>query len=133
MIVVDTNVLVYLYIRGGRTGQAEAVLARDPIWAAPVLWRSEFRNTLAGMVRQGGIQVDDALRVTREAERWMRGREYSVPSDLVLPLAAQSGCSAYDCEFAGLAQELGVPLVTADRQVLAAFPRTAVSLARFGV
>jgi predicted nucleic acid-binding protein len=131
VIVADTNVLVYLYVRGQRTGQAEAAVARDPIWAAPLLWRSEFRNTLVGMVRQGAFRTDEAVRVTREVERWMRGREYSISSDQVLQLAAQSGCSAYDCEFVALAQELGIPLVTADRQVLTAFPDTAVALARF--
>jgi predicted nucleic acid-binding protein len=131
VIVADTNLLVYLYVHGQSTGQAEAAVTRDPHWAAPLLWRSEFRNVLVGMVRRGAIVVDDAIRVTREAEHWMHGREYAVPSDLVLRLAAQSGCSADDCEFAALAQDLGVSLVTADHQVLAAFPRTAVALAQF--
>jgi predicted nucleic acid-binding protein len=45
----------------------------------------------------------------------------------VLSLAAQSGCSAYDCEFVALAQDLRVPLVTTDRQILKAFPTVAVS------
>ena len=131
MIVADTNVLVYLYVRGQRTTQAEAALARDPIWAAPLLWRSEFRNTLVGMVRQRALRIDEALRVTREAEQWMRGLEYSLSSDQVLQLAARSTCSAYDCEFVALAQDLGVALVSADREVVAAFPDTAVALVRF--
>ncbi|PYN33217.1 MAG: VapC toxin family PIN domain ribonuclease, partial [Candidatus Rokuibacteriota bacterium] len=40
---------------------------------------------------------------------------------------ARSGCAAYDCEFVGLAQDLRVSFVTGDRQILAAFPPTAVS------
>jgi predicted nucleic acid-binding protein len=132
VIVADTNLLVYVYVHGEWTERAEAALARDPVWAAPVLWRSEFRNTLVGMLRRGALQIDDALRVTREATRWMRGHEYGVESDAVLRLAARSGCSAYDCEFVALAQDLGVRLVTSDRRVLAAFPGTAVALARFG-
>lgn len=51
MIVVDTNVLAYLYLPGEYTAAAEALLAHDPDWAAPVLWRSEFRNILAGYLR----------------------------------------------------------------------------------
>jgi len=131
LIVVDTNLLVYLYIRGERTAQAEAAVARDPIWAAPLLWRSEFRNTLVGMLRRGAFREDAALRVIREAEHWMRGREYSIASDQVLQLAIGSRCSAYDCEFVALAQDLGVPLVTADQGMLASFPHTAVALAQF--
>jgi predicted nucleic acid-binding protein len=51
----------------------------------------------------------------------MGGREYTV-----LTLATRSRCSAYDCEFVAVAQDLGVPLVTTDRQVLRAFPSVAV-------
>ena len=127
MIVTDTNLLVYLYIRGQRTEQAEAVLVRDPAWIAPLLWRSEFRNTLAGLVHRRDVDLDDAVRIAHDAERRMGGAEFSVASQLVLQLAIRSRCSAYDCEFVALAQDLRVPFVTADRQVLVAFPSTAVS------
>jgi predicted nucleic acid-binding protein len=127
VIVTDTNLLVYLYVRGQRTAQAEAVLVQDPAWAAPLLWRSEFRNTLVGLVRRRDIDLDDAVRMAHDAERRMGGAEFSVASQLVLQLAVRSRCSAYDCEFVALAQDLRVPFVTADRQVLAAFPATAVS------
>ncbi len=133
MIVVDTNLFVYLYVRGQRTAQAEAVLVRDPIWAAPILRRSEFRNTLAGLVRKRALAIEDALEIAEEAERGMSGREYSILSHQVLQLAARSPCSAYDCEFVALAQDLATSLVTADRRVLAAFPSTAVSVDAFVV
>ena len=48
MILVDSNVLAYLYLPGDRPAETEALLDQDPDWAAPVLWRSEFRNILAG-------------------------------------------------------------------------------------
>jgi predicted nucleic acid-binding protein len=127
VIVTDTNLLVYLYLRGQRTAEAEAVLVRDPAWAAPLLWRSEFRNTLAGLVRRREIGLDDAIRIASNAEYRMTGGEYSVASQQVLQLAAQSRCSAYDCEFVALAQDLRVPFVTAEREILRAFPSTAVS------
>jgi len=131
VIVADTNLQIYLYVRGQRTLQAEAVLVRDPVWAAPLLWRSEFRNTLAGLVRRREIALDDAIRIAYDAERRMAGGEYSVASQQVLQLTIPSRCSAYDCEFVALAQDLGVPFVTADREVLGAFPSTAVSLTDF--
>jgi len=107
------------------------VLVRDSAWAAPLLWRSEFRNTLAGLVRRREIDLDDAMRIAHDAERRMDGAEFSVASQMVLQLAIRSRCSAYDCEFVALAQDLRVPFVTADRQVLTAFPSTAVSPADF--
>ena len=57
--------------------------------------------------------------------------EYSVPTERIIKLVLASDCSAYDCEYVALAQDLGVPLVTADKQVLRAFPKTAVSLEKF--
>src|SRR5437879_13857835 len=80
VIVADTNLLVYLYVRGQRTAQAEAVLVRDPAWAAPLLWRSEFRNTLAGLVRAREIDFDDSVRISHDAERRMGGSESSLPT-----------------------------------------------------
>ena len=125
MIVADTNLLIYLYVQGQRTDESEVVLRRDALWAVPLLWRSEFRNSLIGLVRAHALQLDDALTMIDEAERWLTGREYSVLSRQVLTLASRSGCSAYDCEFVALAQDLEVPLVTTDRQILKAFPTIA--------
>ncbi|HWG95875.1 MAG TPA: type II toxin-antitoxin system VapC family toxin [Nitrospira sp.] len=127
MIVADTNLLIYLYVQGERTEESEAVLRRDATWTVPLLWRSEFRNALIGLVRKEVLAVDQALSIVDETERWLAGYEYSVISRHVLTLADRSGCSAYDCEFVALAQDLGIPLVTTDRQILKAFPRLAIS------
>ncbi len=126
MIVADTNLLVYFWVHGEWTSQAEAVLQRDAVWAAPVLWRSEFRNVLVQFVRRGALALDLAHDVVRRAEQMMARQEYTVPAHRVLTLAERSGCSAYDCEFVALAEDLGVPLVTSDVEVLRAFPARAV-------
>jgi len=96
-----------------------------------MLWRSEFRGTLAEAMQQRGMSFDLAIAALRLAEEVIAGREYAVDSRKVLELAAASKCSAYDCEYVALARDLGVPLVTADKQVLRAFPGTAVSLEEF--
>ncbi len=131
MIVADTNVIAYLLIRGERTREAEMAYERDPDWAAPLLWRSEFRNVVALHRRRGELSADDLLEIMATAESLMSGKELTVGSAHVLALAFGSRCSAYDCEFVALARELGVPLVTADRLVLSEFPTTAVALERF--
>jgi predicted nucleic acid-binding protein len=63
-----------------------------------------------------------------EAEDLMKNTEFHVDSGQVLELANQSGCTAYDCEFIAVAKTLGAKLVTADKQVLRAFPGIAVPL-----
>jgi predicted nucleic acid-binding protein len=131
VIVADTNLLIYLYVQGQRTQESEAVLQRDALWAAPLLWRSEFRNALIRLVRTDALQLEKALAIIDEAERSLTGHEYSVVSWQVLELASRSGCSAYDCEFVALAQDLEVPLVTNDRQILKAFPAIAISPSAF--
>jgi predicted nucleic acid-binding protein len=131
MIVVDTNLIAYLYLQGEYTTHAEQVLQRDSAWAVPLLWRSEFRNVLAFYLRQNLLSLKDAEDIMEKAEAFLLGREYEVSSTHVLRLANASQCSAYDCEFVSLAQELGVPLVTADRKVLKAFPQVAMTPSAF--
>ena len=131
MIVVDTNLIVYLLVESEWTQQAREALIRDPEWNAPLLWRSEFRNVLALYVRHDLLSLSESLQTMQDAETLMQGKEYEVSSAQVLSLAASSRCSAYDCEFVALAQSLGVPLVTADRDVLADFPSLAVSVDDF--
>ena len=66
------------------------------------------------------------------ATELMQGREYAVESADVLNLALSSSCSAYDCEFIALAQELGAPLVTTDRRIRRSFGDVTSSLVDFG-
>ena len=129
MIVVDSNVLAYLYLPGEYSQSAETLLQHDPDWAAPVLWRSEFRNILAGYLRRKTLSFEQACGVQREAESLMTGAEYEVDSLSVLKLVRDSACSAYDCEFVALAMRLDTHLVTLDKQLLRAFPKRAVPLA----
>ena len=128
MIVVDTNVIAYLLLPGEWTLSAEALLEHDSSWVAPSLWRSEFRNILAGYLRRGTLTYEQTLAVQLTAETILGGNERSVESQSVLQLVRDSRCSAYDCEFVAVAQQLEVTLYTMDSTVLAAFPDTARSL-----
>lgn len=131
MIVVDTNVIAALYLPSSQSRHAQQALRHDPNWAAPWLWRSEFRNVLASLMRSEQMRPADAIDIAAAAEDLLAGNEYTVPTHDVLLLTHRSRCTAYDCEFVALAQTAVVPLVTLDRAVLRAFPETAVTLDQF--
>jgi predicted nucleic acid-binding protein len=131
MIVVDSNVIIYLHVKGEATNLALKILQKDPYWVAPILWESEFRNVMAGYIRRHILKLEEAKLILKEALRTMRGREILPPSDLVLDLVAATDCSAYDCEYVALAQHLKVKLVTSDKKVIRNFPDTAIDLVSF--
>ena len=131
MIVVDTNLIGYLFLESNHSRLAEQALLKDAQWAAPLLWRSEFRNVLALYIHKRWLSLEESRRMMNEALSLMADREYDVDSWQVLRFVAGSTCSAYDCEFVALAQELGTSLVTVDKQILSDFPNVAVSLASF--
>ena len=131
MIVVDTNVVAYLWLPGDMTAAAEQALRQDAEWAVPLRWRSEFRSILTGAVRHKKLSLDRATTMAAAAEDHLRNREFAVDSGHVLELADASGCTAYDCEFVALAADLGVRLITPDRAILRAFPALAVPLRQF--
>jgi predicted nucleic acid-binding protein len=126
MIVADTNLICYLYFETPHSELATRVHEKDPEWAAPLLWRSEFNQVLATYLRKRLLSFSDALEVADYAQRTIGSREFSVTHPRVLDLVNQSTCSAYDCEFVALATDLQVSLLTFDQQVLREFPQIAV-------
>jgi len=130
VIVVDTNIIAYLLIPGPWTEAAEDLLQSEPVWAAPPLWRSEFRNILAGYLRRGTLSFEQTVALQSTAESLLAGHETSVDSRAVLELVRVSNCTAYDCEFVALARQSGSVLYTLDAKLLAAFPDTAKRLSK---
>ena len=128
MIVVDTNIIAYLYISGDKSSQAEQLLSFDSLWNAPILWRSEFRRVLSQYLRKGILSLDDILIIIQQAEKLLDDNEFKVSSAHIMQLINSSSCSAYDCEFVALAQYLDLPLITADKKILREFPKVAKSL-----
>ncbi|MGM0466801.1 MAG: type II toxin-antitoxin system VapC family toxin [Acidobacteriota bacterium] len=131
MIVVDSNIIIYIHVQSEWTEQALQVLKKDPQWIAPPLWESEFRNVLAGYMRRKILDLEQAKQIMNSSLKMMKNREILPPSNLVLELAAASGCSAYDCEYAALARHLNIKLITNDQKILQNFSETAVNLDAF--
>ena len=128
MIVVDTNIISYLYISGERSEQAEQLLSADAHWNAPILWRSEFRSVLSQYLRKSILSFDETILIIQQAEKLLTGNEFEISSAHIMRLVNESNCSSYDCEFIALAQHLNVPLVTADKKILREFPSLTKSL-----
>jgi predicted nucleic acid-binding protein len=131
VIVADTNLIAYLLVDGPFTKEARAVYEKDNDWVAPSFWRSEFRNVLVLSLRRSVMTFTEALEVMEDADLLMEGKDRDSASSRILRLAADSGCSAYDCEFVALAQDLGVPLVTSDRALIEKFKPAVVSMKIF--
>ncbi len=125
MIVVDTNVITYLWVLSKYTINAERLFMKDPEWAAPFLWRSEFQNVLANYLRKKALSLNEALTIFNNAKTCVENREFFVNPTQVFDLVTRSSCSAYDCEFAALAVDLRVQLVTGDKAIVNAFPKVA--------
>jgi predicted nucleic acid-binding protein len=132
VIVVDNALICHLIIPGEYSEHAERVRSLDAEWVAPPLWISEFRNVLRKYIVGKRLELDQALEYVNTAERLMQGRSIPVSSVEVMALAAVSGCTAYDCEYVALAQTYNIPLVTPDKQVLKAFPETAITPEAYG-
>jgi predicted nucleic acid-binding protein len=131
MIVVDTNLLAYLLLPTPNAAQAEAVLMKDSDWIAPSLIHSEFRNVLLGAIRRQDVSKSDVGSFLARADEIITVPDEKVDGVAVLELSLNSGCSAYDCEFVWLASHLKIPLVTADKKVLNAFPPQALTTEAF--
>jgi len=131
MIVVDINVIACFWLPGVYTTFAERALNKDNEWAAPILWRSEFRNILAGYMRRRALNIDMAVQLMEHAEAQMNGGEYIVESGRVINFVEMSSCSAYNYKFVALAEDLGVPLITTDKKVIHTFPSIAIPLDKF--
>lgn len=110
---------------------AYRVLRKDPDWAAPLLWRSEFRNVVSLYLRKEILELPVALQSIQEAEQLMEARACEVNSTQVLQFVVRSARSAYDCEFVALADDLEVPLVTFDKRICNEFPEFAVHPEQF--
>ena len=82
------------------------------------MWRSEFLSLLTQTLRADLITESQALTLWQLAAGLFAHKEKQPPGDAILTLALERGISAYDAHFVVLARDLGVPLVTADRQIV---------------
>ncbi len=122
MIVVDTNIIAHFWLPSDSTDLVEKLFLLESDWVAPLLWKSEFRNVVLLYLRKNLINLSEAIQITEKAENQMKEREFHVNSIQVFTHAEKSDCSAYDCEFISLAEDLDIKLITLDKKILKSFP-----------
>lgn len=91
MIVVDTNIISYLFLPTTYTELAEQLYQQDAHWISPPLWRSEFRNVLALYLRKNLISFQDALALQEQAELLLAETEMEASSSKILELVNKGG------------------------------------------
>jgi len=131
MIVVDTDVIAYLWLKGEFTENAKRLLKSDPDWQVPLLWRSEFRSILSLYIRKKLLSLSESYTIMTEAQKMLKGNEYSIDSLNVLEKVTKCTLSAYDLEFVVLAETLKVKLITLDKKIVNEFPKAAISLREY--
>ena len=129
MLLVDTNVVVYLLIAGDYTAAAQQLRARDPDWRSEAFLLVEFTNVLASSIARKRMTLSLAEDVLAKAAALFDGKLGRLPHASVLAIAARYRVSAYDARFLALADELGSRLITEDARLRAAAPALTQSLA----
>jgi len=116
--VVDTNVVMRLFVSGAYMREVQEYFAGSPEAHAPDLLPVECTNALWKYIRAGQYRLDqarqDLLDLFSLDIRW-------TPTGDVLPhaleIAAARDVSAYDACYVALAEQLQLPLLTADNRL----------------
>jgi len=131
MIVVDANILVGFMCMPAHQPLAGRARTRDACWVLPPLWKHEFLNAIALLVRHRHFTAADAAAIWIEGSAAFEPNEHAPDLAAALHLALVHGITTYDAQYVVLAEMLNVPLLTEDRELLRKFPRRAVSLETF--
>jgi predicted nucleic acid-binding protein len=131
MIVVDSNIVTARNLTSSLTSKAERVEEKDPVWVVPVLWRYEFQNILATVIKAKQIKPDQALDIWERVSGILIENECEPSAFRVIELVAEYGITAYDGQFIAVALEMEIPCVTEDRELQEKFPGIAISMDEF--
>jgi predicted nucleic acid-binding protein len=87
-------------------------------------------NVLGFHVRGRVVDRDGAVRLYRRGLGMVKIDEFEPNTVTMFNLCQRTGCSTYDLEFVALAIHHGIPLVTADKQIIRAFSNIAMDLTK---
>ena len=129
MIVVDTNVIVPLFIHSAESATALALRAKDDVWRTEPFALIEISNVLATYTRAKLLSAVAARQLLQSAQRFLGPHLHPVLDEAALGLALRYGTTAYDARFLAVAEALAVRLVTEDTRLRTAAPALTQTLA----
>src|SRR5204862_7809087 len=103
MLIVDTNVVVYLLMHGRETRAAQQLRRRDPDWRSEAFLLVEFTNVLASSIATRRMTFSLAEDLLARASALFDGKLGRIPHRSVLASAVRYRVSAYDARFLALA------------------------------
>jgi predicted nucleic acid-binding protein len=127
VVLVDTNIIAYLMIRGNRTAAAQQLYERDSDWCSEAFVMVEFSNVIATCVRTRALTQAQGTKLLAESQAHL-STLHSVVNTQALESAMQFGISAYDARFISLAKQLKMKLITEDVKLRVAVPALTMSL-----
>jgi predicted nucleic acid-binding protein len=128
VVIVDTNVVAWLYMGGDPSARARALFARDPDWRSEHLVLVELTNVLATIMRTRNMAVARAREVFEDAQAMLARRLVEIDHGDAIEFAHRYRVTAYDARFLVAAAALDTRLVTEDRALRRAAPALTRSL-----
>ena len=131
MIVADTSLVGSLLIESHMTPGADRVRELDSDWIAPPVLRYELLNVIGQLVRTNDLDPDEGAALCRRGLSLVRVDDRPLDPLRSLELCRSRKCSFSAVEFARLAMDRGITLVTDEQEIQAAFQGVAVSTTDF--
>lgn len=128
MIVVDTNILVPLFISGPSYGKALELLHRDPTWSTEPFALVELANVLSTYQRANLLSAQACHRHLEEAEYFLAPFLRSISLKQALEFAMRYRVTLHDAQFLAVAISFDKKLITEDVKLRNAVPELTQSL-----
>ena len=129
MIVVDSNIVVPLFVRHDDSERCRALLAKDADWHLADWWQIECANVLRNYHRAGLLDLQQVTAAMEHAvSHFPPSATHPVDVVVSLRLACDLGISAYDAHFIALARHFRIRLITEDKRLRTACPHDTLSL-----
>src|SRR6266568_240031 len=96
MLVVDTNIIVPLYVRASASEAVRELRERDAVWRTDPFALIEFSNVLATYERARYLTKAMAQECLAHAQSFLRPHYFSVKHEAALELAIRHRLTAFD-------------------------------------